>query len=433
MRHLIRLPTVLTMTAGAFSKADPAERINALLDPGTPQHCVRSEGLALAIATGLLGGRVVAVAATDREIAGGSFGVAESHALLELLKQSRESNRPLVLCLDSAGARLDEGLAALGAFRQLYRQLLDARFAGLPVLALLGRDCFGGASMLAASSSQRVYALESRLAMSGPAVIQALGGRNELDASDRQSVTALMGGAARAGQDFAGRLCEDTPYAFRQAALDWGAQLPVGSGIDVSGMHNRLGTRLVSRGMAPSPRSDSNPGLPAILRELVAESFQAVQIDGVLVGRTAKSLPDTYFGLVSGEPVGALAAWTLAGACLGMAQRFPDEAITLLLDSPGQAPTYRDERLLLSDYVAHLAMVLTQLRQRGHRVTLQVLGQAAGGIYVALAAPASRVVALPGATVQMLPPAAIARVMGRIDSPGSTDDFLRAGVVDTLV
>jgi acetyl-CoA carboxylase beta subunit len=421
------------MTAGAFSKSDPAERIIALLDPGTAKVFARPAGLALATATGMLGGRPVGIAANDRETAGGSFGAAESHALIELLKQCDESGLRLVLCLDSAGARLDEGLPALGAFRQLYRHLLDARFAGLPVLALLGRDCFGGASMLAASSSQRVYALGSRLAMSGPAVIQALGGRSELDASDTQAVTSLMGGVARAGQDLAGRLCEDSGYAFRQAALDWVALPATGGVIDISGMHNQLGIRLLSRGMAPTPRSESNPVLPGIIRELVSESFHAVQTDGVLIGRMAKSLPDTFFGFVSGEPVGALAAWTLAGACLALAQRSPNEAITLLLDSPGQAPTYRDERLLLSDYVAHLALVLTHLRELGHRVTLQVIGQAAGGIYVALAAPATRVVALPGATVQMLPPAAIARVIGRSHDRGNVDDFLRAGVVDTLI
>jgi acetyl-CoA carboxylase alpha subunit len=105
----------------------------------------------------------------------------------------------------------------------------------------------------------------------------------------------------------------------------------------------------------------------------------------------------------------------------------------LLLDAPGQAPTLRDERVMLSQYVAHLALVLSHLRLRGHRVTLQVLGEAAGGIYVALAAPATRVVALPGANVQILPPAAMARVIGRSGARGNVDDYLRAGVVDTII
>lgn len=421
------------MTGSAFSRAKPIERITALLDPGSLQLAAGAQGSALTCATGLLGGRAVLVAATDREISGGSIGVAESHALRALIKRGLEATLPVVMCLDSAGARLDEGLPALGAFRLLYRQLLDARHAGLPVLALLGRDCFGGASMLAASSTQRIYALESRLAMSGPAVIQALGGRNQLDASDTRSVTALMGGAARAGQDPAGRLCEDSHYAFRQAALDWIAQSQTGGAIDLQDQHNRLGTRLLARGMASSPRCEPGLRLLEMLRELVSEGFQATEVDGVMMGRTAKSLPDTYFGLVNGEPVGALSAWTLAGACLALAGRDSGAAITLLLDSPGQAPTFHDERLMLSDYVAHLAMVLTHLRERGHRISLQVVGQAAGGIYVALAAPATRVVALPGATVQMLPPAAIARIIGRSNSNGDIDDFLRAGVIDTLI
>jgi len=64
---------------------------------------------------------------------------------------------------------------------------------------------------------------------------------------------------------------------------------------------------------------------------------------------------------------------------------------------------------------------------------LQVLGNAAGGIYVALAAPAARVVALPGASVQILPPAAIARVLRRQSPQTSIDDYLQSGVIDALV
>jgi hypothetical protein len=77
--------------------------------------------------------------------------------------------------------------------------------------------------------------------------------------------------------------------------------------------------------------------------------------------------------------------------------------------------------------------VLSSLRKNGHRVTLQVSGNAAGGIYVALAAPATRVIALPGANVQVLPPAAIARVLRRRTQTGGVDDYLRAGVIDTLI
>jgi len=419
----------VTATRESYSGRGALQRIEGLLDPGTFVRSPAAQG-SICVGQGMLGGKPVAIAATDREVAGGSFGVAESHALADLIKQDQSTHQPFILCLDSAGARLDEGLPALGAFRQLYRQVLDLRLAGVPMLALLGRDCFGGASMLAATCGRRVYTIGSRLAMSGPAVIQALGGRNELDASDGQAVNALMGGTARAAMESAGRLSEDTIYAFRQAALDWLARPGVPP--DLREQHNQLGARLLKHGMAPSP-SSKTPDLPDTLLELVPSSFEARESDGVMRGRILPSAPNSYFGFVGGAPVGALAAWTLAGECLQFADTHPQDTLTLLLDSPGQAPTFRDERILLSEYVAHLALVLSSIRQAGHRVTLQVLGDAAGGIYVALAAPAVRVIALPGASVQVLPPAAIARVLRRQSPQSSIDDYLQSGVIDTLV
>jgi acetyl-CoA carboxylase alpha subunit len=421
------------MSSDSFSVSSPAARVAALLDPGSFREIGQDARGSLTAGTGTVGGTGAVIVATDRDVAGGSFGVVESQALSALLQQSRTDAMPVILCLDSAGARLDQGLPALGAFRQLYRHFLDLRLAGVATLAVLGRDCFGGASMLAAACGRRVYSPASRLAMSGPAVIQALGGRQELDAEDMQAVAALMGGAARVRLQPTDRLCTDTPGDFRQAVLEWMAQRDEESQLDLHKQHNQLGTRLLERGMAPSPLANAEAAPPAALLEVVPPGFQARTIDGVLIGRTTKSSPDTFYGLVSREPVGALALWTLAGACLSVAGSRPGEAMILLLDAPGQAPTLRDERIMLSQYVAHLALVLSHLRLHGHRVTLQVLGEAAGGIYVALAAPATRVVALPGANVQILPPAAMARVIGRRSARGNVDDYLRAGVVDTII
>jgi len=167
------------MSEDLFSASAPAQRVKGLLDNGSLARD-QAHG-SLIVGNGAIGGREVTVVATDRHVAGGSLGVAEAKALSTLLEQSHAARRPFILCLDSAGARLDEGLPALGAFRQLYRHVLDLRLAGLPLLALIGRDCFGGASMLAATCIKRVYCETSRLAMSGPAVIQALGGAHHVN------------------------------------------------------------------------------------------------------------------------------------------------------------------------------------------------------------------------------------------------------------
>lgn len=420
------------MPGDLFSASPPAGRITALLDSGTWERGQAQVHGSMIARIGMIGGREVTLIATDRHVAGGSLGVAEAQALSSLLEQSHAAGRPFIFCLDSAGARLDEGLAALGAFRQLYRHVLDLRLAGLQMLGLIGRDCFGGASMLAATCAQRVYSESSRLAMSGPAVIQALGGIAELDATDAGAVIALMGGVARSQLLPANRLCIDSLDAYRKAARDWVADCATAGPPDLRAQHTRLGTRLLAQGMAPSPRSASST-LPAILHEIIPLGVELHQMDGVLFGRNGKTSPNAFFGFIDGNPVGALAAWTLAGECLAMAGERPGEAVTVFLDSPGHAPTVRDERVMLSEYIAHLALVLSSLRLNGHRVTLQVLGAAAGGIYVALAAPAARVVALPGANVQVLPPAAMARVLRRHSEPGSVEDYMRAGVIDTLI
>lgn len=421
------------MSGDLFSASPSAQRTTALLDNGSLTRGQAQAHGSLIAGNGTIGGREVTLIATDRHVAGGSLGVTEAHALSTLLEQSHAAGRPFILCLDSAGARLDEGLAALGAFRQLYRHMLDLRLAGLPLLGLIGRDCFGGASMLAATCAKRVYSASSRLAMSGPAVIQALGGATELDATDAVAVTALMGGAARVQLVQSDQLCEDSVDAYCQAARDWVADCNATGQINLHLQHTRLGTRLLAQGMAPSPSKSAAGELPAVLQEIIPQGMEVHKMDGLFFGRSGKTSPNAFFGFIDGAPVGALAAWTLAGECLALADERPGEAVTVFLDSPGQAPTFRDERVMLSEYVAHLALVLSSLRQNGHRVTLQVLGDAAGGIYVALAAPAVRVVALPGANVQMLPPAAMARVLRRHSEPGGVEDYLRAGVIDTLI
>ena len=417
------------MQGEVFSASAPAQRIASLLDRGSLRGAAAHGTLHLG--SGTIEAREVNVVATDRDAAGGALGVIEAKAMSSILEDSRAAGQAAILCLDSAGARLDEGLAALGAFRQLYRHVLDLRLADFPILALIGRNCFGGASMLAATCSRRVYSKASRLAMSGPAVIQALGGSGELDATDAAAVTALMGGEARTRMSPTDPLCDDSCDAFRRAARDWiiDAALPA---LDLRQQHTRLGNRLLAHGIAPSAPTSARDNLPAVLKEILPPGIDLHRMDGVLFGRS-RSSPNAFFGLVDGTPVGALTVWTLAGECLALGDERPGEAVTVFLDCPGQAPTFRDELVLLSEYVAHLALVLSSLRRNGHRVTLQVLGDAAGGIYVALAAPAARVLALPGANVQILHPAAIARVLSRRNAPNDVEDYMRAGVIDTLI
>jgi acetyl-CoA carboxylase beta subunit len=97
------------------------------------------------------------VALIENRVASGAVGCAEGERLAELFAAAAGDKTSLVLFIDSAGAKVSEGLNALGAFRTLYRAGLDAVLAGVPLAIVLGRNCYGGASMLAHLASQRMF------------------------------------------------------------------------------------------------------------------------------------------------------------------------------------------------------------------------------------------------------------------------------------
>ena len=83
-----------------------------------------------------------------------------------------------------------------------------------------------------------------------------------------------MGGAARVRLQPADRLCADGSNNFRQAVLEWMAQRDEEAQLDLRKQHNQLGTRLLERGMAPSPLSDAELAPPAALLQVVPPGFR---------------------------------------------------------------------------------------------------------------------------------------------------------------
>ncbi len=161
-----------------FTELTPEQRISTVLDAGSFEPGAAAG--ALVLGRGKVDGRGVYIVATAPAVARGAIGVAECRGLSLLLASARAAGAPIVLLLDSSGARVDEGLPALGAFRMLLREALLTRLASSPMLAVVGRACFGGASLLACVCGRRYYLAGARLAASGPAVIQGSDGRCSL-------------------------------------------------------------------------------------------------------------------------------------------------------------------------------------------------------------------------------------------------------------
>ena len=167
------------------------------------------------------------------------------------------------------------------------------------------------------------------------------------------------------------------------------------------------------------------------------EGYEAHESDGLVtgVGRRA-GRTEALLGLMGSRPVGAERAWRFAQHAWKLVeQRAP--YVHVLLDCESHAARLDDERLVLSEFIVGMSLALTALRLSGAHVEMTIIDRAGGGVYVALASPATHVGVVYGAHVQVLPGAAIAAILG--DATPEPDDAALAaeavakGVADAQV
>lgn len=375
----------------SFTGASVGERLAALFDGG--RSTTLDTRSALSLSRGEIAGRRVIVAATDPHIEKGVLGVAECADLHAAVRLARDDRLPLLLLIDSAGARLNDGLPIQGALRRLMTELLDAGLDGLPILAMLGRHAFGGASMLAFAAGRRCYAPSTLLAMSGPRVIQAASGAH------LHAVTQAIAGSMRAHSGGSERLLDDSLSAYASAAREWLQEVSGGSAAAASLEHER-----------------------GILTLRVAE-HRLVPVCAIDADRTAGRLICRGGALVGAADVLRLA--TLVDEVSG--------DLLLSLDCAGHSTRLDDERQTLTQYLVHLAKTLRRRVRAGNSVRLAIAGDISGGIYIAAAGAASSVGIERGGSVRTLPQSALDHILSQ--PAAASDDFSRYaefGVADIL-
>ncbi len=177
----------------------------------------------VAVGRALIGGMPVFAAAQEGGFMGGAVGEVHGAKLVGLLRRAVvERPAAVVLLLETGGVRLHEANAGLIAVSEVMRAVLDARAAGIPVVALVGgsNGCFGGMGIVARCTNAVIMSEEGRLAMSGPEVIETAAGVEEFDSRDRALVWRTTGGKHRFLMGDCKALVADQVAAFRQAAID---------------------------------------------------------------------------------------------------------------------------------------------------------------------------------------------------------------------
>lgn len=261
----------------SYQEATARQRIAGMLDKGSfteflpPQLRVVSPHLhqldapvsfddGVVVGKGSIQGRQVFIAAQEGGFMGGAVGEVHGAKLVGMLRRAVDEDAGAVLLLlETGGVRLHEANAGLIAVSEVMCAVLDTRAAGIPVIALVGgsNGCFGGMGIVARCTNGVVISEESRLAMSGPEVIETAGGVEEFDARDRALVWRVTGGKHRYLIGDAQAIVADDVTAFRDAALRLAdAARGAGTGLTLEALEaeqRMLGSRLERFGKLDDP------------------------------------------------------------------------------------------------------------------------------------------------------------------------------------
>ncbi len=173
-------------------RLDPLQRLEALCDPGSV-HVLRSSarssrlgdravpGDGVVGATGTVDGRPVACYAQDGAFLGGSLGERHADTIVRVLGMAERARMPVVSFVESGGARMQEGTAALAGYGRIFRQTV-AMTGVVPQISVVSGASAGGGAYSPALTDLIVMTQDASMFLTGPGVVrEALG--EEIDAS----------------------------------------------------------------------------------------------------------------------------------------------------------------------------------------------------------------------------------------------------------
>ncbi|WP_407550947.1 acyl-CoA carboxylase subunit beta [Streptomyces sp. Pv4-95] len=212
----------------AKGKLTARERIDLLLDEGSfheiealRRHRATGFGLedkrphsdGVITGWGTVHGRTVFVYAHDFRIFGGALGEAHAQKIHKVMDLALAAGAPLVSLNDGAGARIQEGVAALAGYGGIFQR--NTRASGvIPQISVMLGPCAGGAAYSPALTDFVFMVREtSQMFITGPDVVRAVTGeeisQNGLGGAD---VHASVSGVAAFAYDDEAACLEDVRF-----------------------------------------------------------------------------------------------------------------------------------------------------------------------------------------------------------------------------
>jgi acetyl-CoA carboxylase carboxyltransferase component len=173
-------------------RLSPLERLEALCDTGSvrvirsrvvsPKMGARAiDGDGVVGATGMVAGRPIACYAQDGTYMGGSLGERHAGTIVRVLETAARARIPVVAFVESGGARMQEGTAALGGYGQIFRHTIGLTGV-VPQISIVSGASAGGGAYSPALTDLIVMTEDAAMFLTGPGVVRdALG--EEIDAA----------------------------------------------------------------------------------------------------------------------------------------------------------------------------------------------------------------------------------------------------------
>ncbi|MFG2753466.1 acyl-CoA carboxylase subunit beta [Streptomyces xanthophaeus] len=177
----------------AKGKLTARERVALLLDEGSfveldefARHRSTNFGLektrpygdGVVTGYGTVDGRPVAVFSQDFTVFGGALGEVYGQKIMKVMDFALKTGCPLVGINDSGGARIQEGVSALGMYGEIFRRNVHASGV-IPQISLVVGPCAGGAVYSPAITDFTVMVDQtSHMFITGPDVIKTVTGED---------------------------------------------------------------------------------------------------------------------------------------------------------------------------------------------------------------------------------------------------------------
>jgi propionyl-CoA carboxylase beta chain len=418
----------------AKGKLTARERIELLLDPGSFEEYdtfvehrstdfgmerTRIPGDGVVTGWGTVNGRAVVLFSKDFTVFGGSLSETHAAKITKVQDLAMKIRAPIIGLFDAGGARIQEGVAALGGYGEVFRRNVEASGV-IPQISVIMGPCAGGDVYSPAMTDFIVMVRDtSYMFVTGPDVVKTVTG---------ETVTA---------EDLGGARVHTTKSSIADMAFDDDVEalLQVRRLLDFLPANNTAGPPEwpsfddVERSEASlDTLVPENPNTPYDIRELVAKVVD--EGDVFEIGADFARNVVTAFARMGGRTVGVVAnqpmvlAGVLDSDASRKAARFVrfcdcfDVPIITFVDVPGFLPGTAQE---YGGLIKHGAKLLFAYSQCTVPLVTVITRKAFGGAYDVMA---SKHV---GADVNYAWPSAQIAVMG---AKGAVEIIFRSDIGD---